>query len=174
MRRVRYSVAMSLDAYIAGPNNEHDWIIMDPTIDFGALFSEFDTLLIGRKTFEVMNAGQGGSMPGMRVFVFSKTLRAEDFPDVTIVSDDVVKTVAALKAEDGKDIWLFGGGELFRHLLEAGLVDTVEVAVVPVLLGQGIPLLPSVNAWTQLELTNTKTYPSGIISLSYAVRRETT
>lgn len=174
MRRVRYSVAMSLDAFIAGPNNEYDWIIMDSTIDFSAIFSEFDTFLIGRQTFEVtLGMGQGGGMPGTRSYVFSRTLRAEDFPDVTIVSDDAANTVAALKAEPGKDIWLFGGGDLFRSLLEAGLVDTVEVAVMPVLLGQGIPLLPTMNAQTRLELTGTKTYPSGIVGLSYAVRNKT-
>ena len=92
---------------------------------------------------------------------------------MTIVADYAAKTVAALKAEDGKDIWLFGGGELFRHLLEARLVDAVEVAIVPVLLGQGIPLLPTMPNRTRLELTNTKTYPSGIISLSYNVLYET-
>jgi len=173
MRRVRYCVAMSLDAYIAGPNNEHDWIIMDPTIDFGALFNEFDTFLIGRRTFEVMASGGQGSMPGVRVYVFSRILRAEDFPNVTIVADDAAKIVAGLKAEEGKDIWLFGGGELFRNLLEADLVDAVEVAVVPVLLGQGIPLLPAMTGRTRLELTDTKTYPSGIVSLSYSVRGKT-
>lgn len=51
MRRVRYSVAMNLDGYIAGPNGEYDWIIMDPAIDFAALFAEFDTVLMGRRTF---------------------------------------------------------------------------------------------------------------------------
>lgn len=173
MRRVRYSVAMSLDAYISGPNNEHDWIIMDPTIDFSAIFSQFDTLLMGRRTFEIsMSSGQGGGMPGMSVYVFSRSLNAKDFPDVTIVADDAAEIVAELKAEDGKDIWLWGGGDLFRSLLEAGLVDTVEVAVVPVLLGQGVPLLPIMSGWTHLVLTNTKTYPSGIVGLSYDVRRK--
>ncbi len=174
MRRVRYSVAASLDAYIAGPNGEFDWIIPDPTIDFSAIFSEFDILLMGRRTFEItMSMEQDGSLPRLRTYVFSRTLRAEDFPDVTIVAHDAASTVAALKAENGKDIWLFGGGELFRHLLEAKLVDSVEVAVVPVLLGQGIPLLPTMAERTRLELANTKTYPSGIVSLSYNVRYET-
>lgn len=111
-------------------------------------------------------------MPGMSVYVFSRSLNAKDFPDVTIVADDAAEIVAELKAEDGKDIWLWGGGDLFRSLLEAGLVDTVEVAVVPVLLGQGVPLLPAMSGWTHLELTNTKTYPSGIVGLSYDVRRK--
>src|ERR1051326_5705078 len=146
MRRVRYSVAMSLDGYIAGPEGEADWIIMDPDIDFGALFNEFDTLLMGRGTFEpmakAMAKGGDAGMSGMRTFVFSRTLRQSDHPNVTIVAEKIEETVAALKAEPGKDIWLFGGGQLFRSLAEARLVDTVEVAIIPVLLGGGIPLFP--------------------------------
>src|SRR5215471_3610592 len=87
-RRVRSGVAMSLDGFIAGPNGEADWIVMDPEIDFNALYRQFDTILIGRRTFEAMKgAGGGGSMPGMQVFVFSRTLRQEDHPRVTIVDN---------------------------------------------------------------------------------------
>ena len=82
-------------------------------------------------------------MPGMKTFVFSSTLQQRDHPDVTIVTEKAEETLATLCAEPGKDIWLFGGGSLFRSLLEAELVDAVEVAVIPVLLGAGIPLLPS-------------------------------
>src|SRR5579871_3385664 len=136
MRRIRYQVAMSLDGYIAGPRGEYDWIIHDPEIDFNALFAEFDTLLIGRKTFELMVAAGQGVIPGQKMLVFSQTLRPSDHPHVTIVAEKAAKTVASLKRKRGKDIWLFGGGSLFRSLLEEGLVDTVEVAVEPVLLGQ--------------------------------------
>src|SRR4051794_6289920 len=144
MRRIRYQVATSLDGYIAGPNGEADWIVADPDIDFRAHFAQFDAALIGRRTFEVMTRGKkkGGALPGMKTFVFSRTLRQRDYPKVTIVADNAAETVAALKAEPGKDVWLFGGGLLFRSLLDAGLVDTVELAVVPVLLGGGLPLLP--------------------------------
>src|SRR5215469_11118810 len=140
MRRIRYAVATSLDGYIAGPKGEADWIIMDPDIDFRALYDQFDTALIGRRTFEGMARGKKkpGAMPGMKTFVFSHTLRQRDYPKVTIVSEDAEETVTALRAESGKDIWLFGGGLLFRSLLVAGLVDTVEIAVMPVLLGGGI------------------------------------
>src|SRR5437762_2138098 len=113
MRRIRYQVAMSLDGYIAGPKGEADWIIMDPDIDFGAIWDQFDTLLIGRRTFEVFaHAGQG-TTPGMTTYVFSRTLRQRDYPNVTIVGRNVKQTVAALRKKPGKDIWLFGGGTLF-------------------------------------------------------------
>ena len=174
MRRIRYQVATSLDGYIAGPKGEADWIIMDPDIDFRALFAQFDACLIGRRTFEGMARGKKkpGAMPGMKTLVFSRTLRQRDYPKVTIVADNAEETVTALRAEEsGKDIWLFGGGLLFRSLLDAGVVDTVEVAVMPVLLGGGIPLLPAGDRSAKLTLTGHKVYPkTGIVSLEYAAK----
>jgi len=150
MRRIRYSVAMSLDGYIAGPNGEHDWIRMDPDIDFNAMFSQYDTLLIGRGTYEPMvEAGRVG-MSGMKAYVISTTLRQDDHPQVTIVNESVNERVAALREEAGKDIWLFGGGILFQSLLDAGLVDDVEVAIIPIILGGGIRLVPSALNHTKL------------------------
>lgn len=170
MRRVRYHVACSLDGYIAGPNGEFDWIVNDPTIDFTKLLAQFDTLLIGRRTYDVMAASEHGTtMPGMTSIVFSRTLRQPDHPDVTIVSDNAADTVRSLKQRDGKDIWLFGGGELFRSLAAEHLVDTVETAIVPVLIGGGLPLLPPPSERITLNLTAQKTYPSGIVWLEYGV-----
>ena len=171
MRQIRYSVAMSLDGYIAGPKGEADWITIDPDVDFTGLFNQFDTILVGRRTFEPMAAAGRGSMPGMKTIVFSRTLRPERHPEVLIVADDQIKVLSSLKASSGKDIWLFGGGELFRSLAEAGMVDTVEVSVVPILLGAGIPLAPNLAKWIDLSLLNYRAYSSGTVSLEYAVRR---
>jgi dihydrofolate reductase len=163
---------MSLDGYIAGPGGEYDWIIMDPAIDFAAFFKAFDTVLMGRRTFEIaLSQGSGGGMPGMRAIVFSRTLRAADHPGVTIVSTAAEQAVAALKAEPGKDIWLMGGGVLFRSLLDADLVDTVEVGLIPVLLGRGIPLVETGAHAARLRLSESKALPSGIVMLSYTIER---
>ncbi len=117
-----------------------------------------------------IDLGGSGTMEGLDVVVFSRTLQPADYPDVTIVGRDPAESVRSLKARPGKDIWLFGGGELFRTLLEAGLVDTVEAAVVPVLLGKGVPMLPSCDLRTTLTLTRHHLYAkSGIVLLEYAV-----
>jgi dihydrofolate reductase len=172
MRRLRYNVAMSLDGFIAGPKGEYDWITPNSGIDFAALYRQFDTLLMGRLTYDAMRAkGMSAKGMGMKAFVVSTTLKPEQHPDVTIIARNVPEAVAALKAQPGsipqKDIWLCGGGALFRCLLDAGLVDSVEVSVFPVLLGSGVPLLP-VGRRASLHLEESKTLPSGILMLKYA------
>ena len=125
MRRVRYSVAATLDGFIADPHGGYDWIIMDEAIDFAAMFAEFDTFVMGRKTWEVSAPTEFGDMFGDKeVIVFSRTLKSAR-PGVTIVNTSPADTVRELKQKPGKDIWLFGGGSTFRTLADAGLVDTV-------------------------------------------------
>ena len=170
-RRIRYQVACSLDGYIAGPQGEYDWIVDEPTIDFEALFAQFDTFLMGRKTYDLMIEQGNAGMFGKEAVVVSRTLKPEDHPDVTIVSDDLEQRVRELRARPGKDIWLFGGGQLFRSLLELDLVDTVEPAVIPVVLGGGIPFLAGPPLQRSLTLTGHKVYPSGIVALEYEVRK---
>jgi dihydrofolate reductase len=164
---------MSLDGFIAGPNGEYDWIVPDPSIDFADLWAQFDTVLMGRKTFEIAQTRRkmfSGSV--QRWVVVSRSLKSEDHPDTTILSTGIEQAVAAMKAETGpespKDIWLFGGGELFRFLLDAGLVDAIDVMVMPVLLGTGVPFLPEGRRQT-LHLESSAALPSGILRLSYMI-----
>jgi dihydrofolate reductase len=162
---------MSLDGFIAGPGGEADWILIDPEIDFNAIYGQFDTIVMGRRSFEVISgAGGGGSQPGVQVFVVSRTLRQEDHPNVMIV-DDPERLMAELRSKPGKDVWLWGGGSLFRSFAELELVDTVEVAVIPVLLGEGVPLLTPPAKRMALKLTGHKLYAqTGIMALEYAVQ----
>ncbi len=175
-RRLRYSVAASLDGFIAGPKGEYDWIVPDPSFDFGALWNQFDTLLMGRRTYELaLTRFDSLEKMGKRVVVVSTTLDPARHPGVTIIRGDVPSAIAALKAttapnpnrNSGKDIWLMGGGVLFRSLLDAGLVDTVELAVIPVLLGSGVPLVPE-GLRHSLQLLEHRRYPNGCLSLIYS------
>jgi dihydrofolate reductase len=173
MRRIRYSVAMSLDGFIAGPHGEYDWIPNEPEMDWGVFMSRFDTVLMGRRSYEAALAAPSGSvLPGMATYVFSRTLRPEDHPGVTIVGADLEPTIESLRRGPGdKEIWLFGGGQLFRSLLERGYVDVVEVGLVPVLVGRGVSFLPGLGTTTVLRLTDTRRYSSGIVLLTYEIAR---
>ena len=168
--RIRFSAAVSLDGYIAGPNGEADWIVPDPETDFLALMAQFDTLLVGRRTFERMVRAERTTMPGMRTVVLSTTLRQVDHPEVTIVAEGVEAAVKGLRAGSRKDVWLFGGGEVFRRLLHAGLVDSVELAIQPIVLGGGIPLLQGASRRQQLQLLGHRVSKVGVVHLEYAVK----
>src|SRR5215213_825378 len=143
MRRVRYRVAASLDGYIAGPDGEIDWIVRDPALDWAALLAGFDTVLLGRRTYELTRQPGAPAWPaGWRVVVFSRTLTAAEHPAVTVVAADAGAAVAGLRA--------------------AGVVDQVEVAIMPVLLGRGIPLAAPEAPRARLTLTRSDVSPGGI------------
>lgn len=171
MRSVVYRVAISLDGYIAGPSGEIDWIVPDPTFDFRSIYSRFDTALLGRRTYELTQRPGAPSWPDdWSIFVFSRTLDPADHPSVTVVGANAGAAVADLRAASGRDIWLFGGGDLFASLLAAEVVDEVELAVMPVLLGAGIPFAGPRTSRSSLTLKSFDASPAGVANLRYEVR----
>jgi dihydrofolate reductase len=171
VRRIRYGVATSLDGYIADSNGDFDWIVIDSEIDFSKIATQFDTYLMGRRTFEQWIKGPGA--PDAAVWVFSRTMRPDDYPGVTVIADDAERHIRALRTQPGRDIALYGGGQLFRHLLELGQVDAIELAVIPVLLGGGVPFLPAPAVRRRLKLTRNHLYPTtGIVLLEYDIEAQ--
>lgn len=169
MRKIRYNVAASLDGFIAGPNGEYDWIPPDESIDFTALFNQFDLFVMGRKTWEIMvTQGDANPLRGKQVLIASRTLPPSTEAGVEVVPQGVEVRLRQLKNQSGKDIWLFGGANLAKSLFQANLVDSVEVALCPILLTRGIPLLEPMDQ-VRLHFQSANCCPSGIQLLRYEV-----
>jgi dihydrofolate reductase len=170
MRQLRYSVASSLDGFIAGPNGEFDWIPNEPDYDFAALYASFSAIVMGRKSYELVAAMPDAPPIPLPAYVYSRSLPEGERNGMTFAHDGVAHVRGLKEAADGKPLWLWGGGELFRQLASAGLVDGVDVAIMPVLLGAGIPLLAPPAELMKLKLRKHQLYPkSGMVFVEYDV-----
>ncbi len=173
MRKITFGLANSLDNYLARKDHAVDWLRWSK--EAAALTADYwktiDTVLMGRKTYEVALQHSRGKMPypGMKTYVFSRTLKPESHGEITILAEDAVGFVRRLKNADGKDICLMGGGELARSLFEAGLIDELTLNIHPVLLGSGIPVFHTMNRQIDLEFLDCRTFTNGCVCLSYRV-----
>jgi dihydrofolate reductase len=174
MRKVTFGGANSLDNYIARKDDAVDWLLWGDEAHqvMADYWKTIDTIVMGRKTYEVaLRSGHGGgSYPGVKTYVFSRTLKAGEADGLTIVATDVVPFVRELKQQKGKDICLMGGGELARPLLEAGLIDELGFNIHPVLLGAGIPLFHVINRQVDLELLECRAFKNGCVLVKYRVK----
>jgi dihydrofolate reductase len=173
MRRVKLFVATSLDGFIAGPNEEIDWLFTDQDYGFARFYKSVDTVLIGRKTYDFMLRHGEKSYKGKQNYVFSRSRKVSNSPDVKYVSQDPAKFVRQIRQSKGKDIWLVGGGELFAYLLNRGQVDDIILAVHPTVLGKGIALFPQRSNSVKLKLVGHRNFDTGLVVLHYRVLSKT-
>jgi dihydrofolate reductase len=170
MRKVTFGGASSLDNFIARKNDEVDWLVWDKEVGriSGEYWKTIDTVVMGRRTYETtVKSGQGG-YPGVKNYVFSRTLKKSN-KRVEIISEEAADFVGRLKSEEGKGICVMGGGLLARSLFEADLIDEVGFNIHPVLLGSGIPLFYEIKHQINLELLECKRLGSGCVLLRYKV-----
>jgi dihydrofolate reductase len=178
MRKLVYSLTNSLDNFIARADGGYDWILMGDEImsEFPKIYAAFDTILIGRKTYDQTlqqspeTSQEMAGFMGMKTYLFSRTMMEGPNAGVKVISDNAGEFVRSLKKESGKDIWLFGGGILAASLLRERLVDEISLAIQPVLLGSGIPLFPDIGMQLDLQMLECKTYKNGIVGLKYSVK----
>lgn len=169
-RTLRYQVAASLDGYIAGPDGGSDWIVMDPEIDFGALLARYDAVLLGRRTWEAAARmhGRAGALFGLPTYVASRTLPSLGTGGVTLLRGDAERAVRELKNRPGREIWLFGGGGLAASLIDSQLVDVLEIATIPVVLGGGVPMVGALRDRRELKLVEQRAFRgTGTMLLTY-------
>jgi dihydrofolate reductase len=170
MRKVVLGLGISLDGYIARPNGAVDFLFMPKDYSMAGFFATIDTAIMGRKTLDAarqMGGGDFSSGSSMASYVFSHTQPPGKREGVTFVNRSPTIFIQQLRKSPGKDIWLMGGGELARDFLKADLVDELYLGVVPVLLGEGIPLFPSGFPQRDFSLVENKTYSKGLIALKY-------
>jgi len=175
MRKVVFGGANSLDNYLARADHSVDWLMWGD--EAAAVMADFwttiDTVLMGRKTYEVAaRMGLAGGYPGVRSYVFSRTLRSDPAANITVINDDAPGFVRHLRMQEGKDICVMGGGILARSLLEEGLIDEIGFNIHPVLLGSGIPLFHPMSRQIDLELKECRAFRNGCVYVMYRVKND--
>jgi len=166
-RKVVLGLGISLDGYIARPDGSVDFLFMPKDYSMGPFFKTIDTAVLGRKTHDdglKMGGTFGG---GIKYFVFSRTLPPGERNGITFTNESPGAVISAIRKQPGKHIWLMGGGELIRDFLKEDLVDELYLGVVPVLIGEGIPLFPSGFPQREFDLIENKSYSQGMIALRY-------
>jgi dihydrofolate reductase len=169
MRKVILGLGISLDGYIARPDGAVDFLFMPKDYSMGPFFAAIDTAFMGRKTYDVALKMGGGGFGGsaMKSYVFSHLQPPGERGGVTFVNESPKTFLANLRKRRGKNIWLMGGGELARSFLKDDLVDELYIGIVPVLIGEGIPLFPSGFPQREFRLLENKTFSKGLIALKY-------
>jgi dihydrofolate reductase len=171
MKKLIAGFAASLDGYIEGPNGEYDWILIDKEIDFAEQAKRYDTYFFGRKSYEAVLKMGNKSMPGISNYVFSNTLDVVD-KNYQLVKGDIRAKVTELKNKPGKDIAVFGGASLLSSLLDLQLVDEINIAIIPVLIGKGKPMVDVLKNKVWLHLLSSKTYSNGTVMVVYDIKKE--
>ena len=177
-RRIVLDLAVSLDGFIEGPNGEVDWCIMDKDMDFKDFLNDIDTILYGRKSYDLWGQYTPGNeatdndieiwemVHSKKKYVFSKTLTKIE-NNVMIINDNISEEINKIKNELGKDIWLYGGASLITTFINLGLVDEYRLSIHPVILGAGKPLFVDIKQRLELKLVNTRRSSSGVVQHCY-------
>ncbi|MCX2829592.1 dihydrofolate reductase family protein [Bacillus pseudomycoides] len=181
-RRIILDLAVTLDGFIEGKNGEVDWCIMDSEMGFIDFLNQIDTILYGRKSYDLW----GQFTPGIEgtkaekelwelvhskeKYVFSRTQKGIDNKAI-FINDNILEEVNKLKKKSGKDIWLYGGASLITTFISLGLVDEFRLSVHPVILGEGKPLFIDIKQRLNLKMVNTRTFSSGVVQLIYHLNK---
>ncbi|MEH7452984.1 dihydrofolate reductase family protein [Gottfriedia acidiceleris] len=182
-RKIILDLAVTLDGFIEGKNGEIDWCIMDPEMKFTNFLNQIDTILYGRKSYDlwgnyIPNIDDSESDKEMwnlvhskEKYVFSRT-QSTDENNATFINENIIEEVNKLKEKPGKDIWLYGGSSLITSFINLGLVDEFRLSIHPVILGEGKPLFVNIKQRKNLIMTNTRSFSSGVVQVTYNLNEE--
>lgn len=166
MRKIVLNLAITLDGLIAGPNGEYDWCYTDHDYGMTEFMKSIDATIMGGKSYRVL-LDYGEPYPELTNYIITRTETGSSHQNVVFVRENINSFVDELKRKNGKDIWLFGGAEITRMLIENDQVDVLMLAVHPIVLGDGLPLFGRYNSRKKFELKDSIRYPSGLVQLIY-------
>jgi dihydrofolate reductase len=175
VRKVIVYIATSVDGYIARPDGDVAWLdrpMPKGNYGMGAFYKSIDTVLMGRKTYDLALKFGQESYPGKKNYIFSRARHKSRVSNVEFVNEAVGDFMRRLRSVKGKNIWLVGGGELIGALLDEGQIDEFIIHVIPIFIGEGIPLIHPRHRSVQLTLLSSYAYPDGVVRLHYSVLRE--
>lgn len=174
MRKIKLYIAASIDGYIADINGELDWLSnysIAPELNYGydEFFNSVDIVIMGGRTYrDILNMGVIYPYKDKISYVITRNRNGQtSIKDVQFLSENIIETIHSLKEQQGKDIWLVGGGELTSMLLEHDLVDEMIITYIPKMLGDGIPLFPMIKIESNWRLLNSQTYSNSVLSVEY-------
>lgn len=174
-RKIIASIATSADGYIARPDGDVGWLDRPQpkgNYGMGEFFKSIDTILWGRKTYEKgieMGMKESGFDPKVRNYVFSRSTPRPSVGAFEFVNEPIQPFAQRLRAQPGKDIWMMGGGEIIASFLDQGEIDEFSIHMMPILIGEGIPLVQPRHRAIPLQLLSTKKFPDGVVHLNYRV-----
>lgn len=174
-RKVIVYIAISADGYIARPDGDFSWLDRPRpkgNYGMGAFMKRIDTILWGRKTYSQgieLGMNPGGFGPKIKNYLFSRQPQVSLLPGFELVREPIKPFAQRLRAQKGKDIWMMGGGEIIASFLDEGEIDEFSIHVIPVLIGEGIPLIHPRHRFIRLKLLSTGKFPDGVVHLHYRV-----
>ena len=174
MRKIIASLAMSLDGFIARPNGDVDWLdrpMPKGNYGLGKFFKSIDMIVMGRGTYDIGKKLGGPLFMFPTTVILSRSLARDAVPGAIIEKGSARKLADRWRKQDGKNIWLMGGAKVFGQFLDAGELDELDIAVIPVLIGKGIPLLDPKRRTSKLELLSSEKFSDGVVRLQYAAKK---
>jgi dihydrofolate reductase len=174
-RKVIVHIAASADGYIARPDDDIEWLTSRPApkgfYGMEAFEKTIDTKILGRKTYD-MSLKLGAKFGEKnRDIIFSRKSPLDHAPGVEFVNEPIGPFISRLREQPGKDIWMMGGGDLIASFLDAQAIDEFVISVVPVFIGDGIPLIARRHRETPLDLVSTERFEDGLVQLHYRVAK---
>ena len=176
-RKVIVHIGISADGYIARSDGDLEWLTSRPApkgfYGMKAFMRSIDTMVLGRKTYEV-SLRMGAKFDSQsRTIVFSRHPPPADAPSgVEFVNDAIGPFLSRLRERPGKDIWLMGGGEIIASFLDAQAIDEFVISVVPIFIGDGIPLIARRHRQVPLDLHSSDRFEDGVVQLHYRVQKQ--